>query len=137
MLKEIGKNEAKGLKDWQQRLYISDRAHLVFDLHQEIDGLVEGHKGKESLGTTKKGIGPTYSSKATRNGVRVCDLMYDFGIFEAKFRTLVNYNKDMYTGLSHIDVDAELKRYKVCLFLHFSFLLRVREMQSVHACSTF
>ena len=66
MLKEIAKNEAKGLKNWEHRLYISDRAHLVFDLHQEIDGLIEGHKGKESLGTTKKGIGPTYASKATR-----------------------------------------------------------------------
>ena len=66
MLKEIAKNEAKGLKNWERRLYISDRAHLVFDLHQEIDGLIEGHKGKESLGTTKKGIGPTYASKATR-----------------------------------------------------------------------
>jgi adenylosuccinate synthase len=117
MLKEIAKNEAKGLKNWQQRLYISDRAHLVFDLHQEIDGLVEGHKGKDSLGTTKKGIGPTYSSKATRNGVRVCDLMYDFGIFEAKFRNLVKYNKEMYAGLSDIDVESELQRYKVNLFL--------------------
>jgi adenylosuccinate synthase len=66
LLKEIGKNEAKGLKNWRERLYISDRAHLVFDLHQEIDGLVEGQKGKDSLGTTKKGIGPTYASKATR-----------------------------------------------------------------------
>lgn len=47
LLKEIAKNEAKGLKDWQNRLYISDRAHLVFDLHQEIDGLVEGSKGKD------------------------------------------------------------------------------------------
>ena len=66
LLKEIAKNEAKGLKNWKERLYISDRAHLVFDLHQEIDGLVEGQKGKDSLGTTKKGIGPTYASKATR-----------------------------------------------------------------------
>lgn len=112
MLKEIAKNEAKGLKDWQNRLYISDRAHLVFDLHQEIDGLVEGHKGKESLGTTKKGIGPTYSSKATRNGIRVCDLAYDFSVFESKFRALVKYNKDMYMSLSDINIDQELERYK-------------------------
>lgn len=85
MLNEIQKNEAKGIKNWQDRLLISDRAHMVFDLHQEIDGLVEGHKGKESLGTTKKGIGPTYASKATRNGIRFCDLMHDdFSIFEAK-----------------------------------------------------
>jgi len=112
MFKEIAKNEAKGLKNWKNRLYISDRAHLVFDLHQEIDGLVEGHKGKDNLGTTKKGIGPTYASKATRNGVRVCDLAYDFQIFEDKFRALVKYNKEMYENLSDINVEEELERYR-------------------------
>ena len=60
LFKEIEKNEAKGLKNWQQRLIISDRAHMVFDLHQEIDGLIENNRGKDdNLGTTKKGIGPT------------------------------------------------------------------------------
>jgi len=113
MLNEIKRNEAKGLKNWKKRLFISDRAHLVFDLHQEIDGLVEGHKGRGSLGTTKKGIGPTYSSKATRNGLRVCDLMMDdFDSFEAKFRALVKYCKTMYTDLSEVDIEAELVRYK-------------------------
>lgn len=114
LLKEIAKNEAKGLKNWQSRLKISDRAHLVFDLHQEIDGLVEGQKGKDSLGTTKKGIGPTYSSKATRNGVRVCDLMMtDFSIFEQKFRALVSYSTATQCGLSKIDVEGQLAYYKV------------------------
>lgn len=86
MFKEIAKNAAKGhMTEWQKRLLISDRAHLVFDLHQEIDGLVEGSKGSGSLGTTKKGIGPTYASKATRNGIRVCDLINDdFTVFEKK-----------------------------------------------------
>ncbi len=115
LLKEIAKNEAKGLKNWQNRLKISDRAHLVFDLHQEIDGLVEGHKGKDSLGTTKKGIGPTYSSKATRNGVRVCDLMNDFSVFEQKFRALVSYSTATQFGLSKIDVEGQLAYYKVYL----------------------
>lgn len=111
LLKEIAKNEAKGLKDWQKRLYISDRAHLVFDLHQEIDGLVEGSKGKDSLGTTKKGIGPTYSSKATRNGIRVCDLN-DFGIFEQKFRALVKYCQETQPNLSEINIESQLEYYK-------------------------
>lgn len=112
LLKEIEKNVGKGLKNWKDRLYISDRAHLVFDLHQEIDGLVEGQKGKDSLGTTKKGIGPTYSSKATRNGIRVCDLIYDFGLFETKFRALVKYSKEMYQNMSNVNIEAELARYK-------------------------
>lgn len=113
MLKEIAKNEAKGLKNWHKRLVISERAHLVFDLHQEVDGLIEGQKGSGSLGTTKKGIGPTYASKATRNGIRLCDLVNDdFSIFEAKFRNLVQYNKNMYNSMSDINVEAELELYK-------------------------
>ncbi|KOB71278.1 Adenylosuccinate synthetase, partial [Operophtera brumata] len=75
LFEELKKNESKGMIDWQGRFIISDRAHLVFDIHQQ---------GKNSLGTTKKGIGPTYSSKASRNGVRIGDLLGDFSIFEEK-----------------------------------------------------
>lgn len=50
----------------------------------QMDGLQEAEKGKNSLGTTKKGIGPTYSSKASRNGIRIGDLMGDFSLFEDK-----------------------------------------------------
>lgn len=78
------KNEAKGLIGWKERLIISDRAHLVFDFHQQVDGLQEAEKGGKSLGTTKKGIGPCYSSKATRNGIRVGDLLGDFNAFSEK-----------------------------------------------------
>lgn len=83
---EIAKNEAKGLLDWQSRLIVSDRAHLVFDFHQQVDGFQEAEKANtgKSLGTTKKGIGPCYASKATRNGIRVCDLLGDFNLFSEK-----------------------------------------------------
>ncbi len=82
--KELEANEAKGLLDWNNRLLISDRAHLVFDFHQAVDGLQEAEKGKNMLGTTKKGIGPAYSSKASRNGLRVANLMGDFECFSIK-----------------------------------------------------
>jgi Adenylosuccinate synthase len=49
-----------------------------------VDGLQEAEKGKKSLGTTKKGIGPAYSSKATRNGIRIADLLGDFNVFTEK-----------------------------------------------------
>lgn len=49
-----------------------------------MDGLQEMEKGKKSLGTTKKGIGPTYASKATRNGLRLADLLGDFNTFKEK-----------------------------------------------------
>lgn len=83
---ELEKNISKGLKNWESRLIISDRAHIVFDLHQEVDGLQEQEKSQKGkkLGTTKKGIGPTYASKATRNGIRICDLLGDFSEFTEK-----------------------------------------------------
>jgi len=49
-----------------------------------VDGLQEMEKGKKSLGTTKKGIGPAYASKATRNGLRLADLLGDFNTFKEK-----------------------------------------------------
>ncbi|XP_013783579.1 adenylosuccinate synthetase-like [Limulus polyphemus] len=109
---EITKNEAKGLPDCTGRLYISDRAHLVFDFHQLVDGMQEVEKGKQSLGTTKKGIGPTYASKASRNGIRLADLLGDFNLFMEKFHNLVSAFQRLYPELN-VDVEAELARYKV------------------------
>lgn len=84
LFKELEANEAKGLTDWKTRLLLSDRAHLVFDFHQAVDGLQEQKKGKDMLGTTKKGIGPAYSSKASRSGLRVANLIGDFESFSNK-----------------------------------------------------
>ncbi|MEM3851787.1 MAG: adenylosuccinate synthase [Methanomassiliicoccales archaeon] len=56
------------------RLFISNRAHLVLPYHKEIDGLEEGKRGGSAIGTTRRGIGPAYSDKAARNGLRLCDL---------------------------------------------------------------
>lgn len=111
LFEELEANEAKGLKDWQDRLIISDRAHIVFDFHQQVDGLQELEKGTQSLGTTKKGIGPTYSSKAARNGLRVGQLLGDFDKFSEKFKSLVASYQRMFPAL-HVDVKSELERYK-------------------------
>ena len=75
-LDELEELKKKGIK-YEGRLFISDRAHIVFDFHQEIDGLKEQELGRGQIGTTKKGIGPTYSSKASRGGIRVGDLRFD------------------------------------------------------------
>lgn len=112
MLDEIKKNEAKGLMEWKRRLLISDRAHMVFDFHQAVDGLQELQKAKagQGLGTTKKGIGPTYSTKAARTGIRMADLLC-FDTFEQKFRSLAHYFMQQYPDLK-IDIDVELSRYR-------------------------
>merc|ERR1712223_1445652 len=102
LFEELEKNEAKGLKNWDNRLKISDRAHMVFDFHQAVDGLEETERSegtKGQLGTTKKGIGPTYSSKATRNGVRISDLMRDFDQFSQKFGNLADCHMARFKSL--------------------------------------
>lgn len=92
------------------RLLLSDRAHLVFDLHQKIDGLKEVELGRGSIGTTGKGIGPTYSSKASRSGIRVHHL-FQFEEFSARFRSMVENKRKRYGNFEY-DVEAELERYK-------------------------
>lgn len=101
LFEELEKNINKGLKDWESRLIISDRAHLVFDFHQQVDGFQEQEKSKKGkkLGTTKKGIGPTYSSKATRNGVRIGDLLGSFSEFSEKF--VFSYYKIVWTSITY------------------------------------
>uniref|UniRef100_A0A8C1MNG4 Adenylosuccinate synthetase n=1 Tax=Cyprinus carpio TaxID=7962 RepID=A0A8C1MNG4_CYPCA len=87
LFEEIDKNEKKGLKGWDKRLVISDRAHIVFDFHQAVDGLQEVQRQAQegqNIGTTKKGIGPTYACKASRTGLRICDLMADFSEFSTR-----------------------------------------------------
>src|SRR3954470_3941603 len=56
-------------------LFISETAHLVFPYHRELDAQRETFKGKNKIGTTKRGIGPAYGDKAARTGVRVIDLI--------------------------------------------------------------
>jgi len=111
LFEELQKNEDKGLTHLRDCLLISDRAHIVFDFHQQADGLQEQEKGGKSLGTTKKGIGPTYSSKATRNGIRMAELLGDFQQFAEKFSALVNAYQRMLPDLN-VDIDAELVKYK-------------------------
>ncbi|XP_068219566.1 adenylosuccinate synthetase isozyme 1 A [Palaemon carinicauda] len=117
MFEEIEKNEAKGLKDWRDRLLISDRAHIVFDFHQSVDGLQEQERSKDSsgtktLGTTKKGIGPCYSSKAGRHGLRMADLLGEYSVFEQRLRNLVDSHQRMFPELQ-VDIEEEVKKYKV------------------------
>lgn len=120
---ELDTLQKKGL-NCDGRLFISDRAHLVFDFHQVVDGLKEVELGGSSIGTTKKGIGPAYSSKASRSGLRVHHL-YDSELFAAKFRKLVEGRFKRY-GHFEYDTEGEIARYKVSkweIFLKYRRLL--------------
>ncbi|MCH8827417.1 MAG: adenylosuccinate synthase [Chloroflexi bacterium] len=74
LLDEIDNLRERG-HDISERLLVSERAHLIMPYHVALDNLSEAALGKEALGTTGKGIGPTYSDKAARTGIRAADLL--------------------------------------------------------------
>jgi len=76
------KDEAVALEqsghNLKDRLIISKKAHLIMPTHRVLDAAYEAAKGASKVGTTGKGIGPTYTDKVSRNGLRVGDLLYNF-----------------------------------------------------------
>ena len=86
LLEEIDMLEAKGVDT--SALLVSGNAHLIMPYHRELDRVTEHYLGKAALGTTKRGIGPTYADKATRVGLRVQDLL-DEKIFRQKLEVVL------------------------------------------------
>jgi len=86
LLAEIDSLESRGIDC--SKLKVSGNAHLILPYHQELDRLIERHLGKNKLGTTKRGIGPSYADKASRVGIRVQDLM-DPKIFREKISSVL------------------------------------------------
>ena len=84
------------------RLHISRRAHLILPTHRVLDRAYEAAKGKNKVGTTGKGIGPTYSDKAARVGLRVGDILENF---EEKFQTLKARHEQILRDLHFTDYD--------------------------------
>jgi adenylosuccinate synthase len=84
--KEIDGLEAQGVL-CTGRLFVSDHAHLLFDLHQIVDRLPEAELGGDMIGTTKHGIGTCYASKAIHNGLHVGDLCH-MDTFQSKLEIL-------------------------------------------------
>lgn len=114
--KELETIEKKGL-DCTNRLFVSSRAHLVFDFHQITDGLKERElsTSNKAIGTTGKGIGPTYSTKASRSGIRVHHLVSQqpgaWEEFTVRFKRLLDSRQKRYGDFEY-DFEAELARYK-------------------------
>lgn len=91
LLQEIDDLEKRGKK---ANLLLSDRAHIIFPYHVLMDGIVDVFKKKLSSGSTKRGIGPAYSDKMNRFGIRIIDLI-NKNIFEKKFDQAFNFNKNI------------------------------------------
>jgi len=107
--KELEDLKNKGL-DTNGRIYISDRAQVVFDLHQLVDGLEEQDLGKGAVGTTKKGIGPCYSTKSNRSGVRISDI-FDKEMFDRRLRALSAGYQKRYGEILQYDVEREIASF--------------------------
>jgi adenylosuccinate synthase len=108
LMKELDVLKANEI-DYKDRLFLSDRAHLVFDFHMEVDGLREKGLGDKKIGTTRKGIGPAYAAKMNRTGVRVGDLL-EWEYFEGRFRSLAATITSQF-GVE-VNIEEELARYK-------------------------
>ena len=114
LFEEISYLEGLGAKITPEKLIISDRAHLIMPYHKVLDRLKEKARGKNDIGTTGKGIGPCYTDKFERCGIRVCDLLHE-EVFEEKLRENVKMKNDMITkvlGGEALDVEKILADYK-------------------------
>lgn len=100
-MQEAHELEAAGY-DLKGRLHISKRAHLILPTHRVLDRAYEAAKGKNKVGTTGKGIGPTYSEKAARTGLRVGDILEGF---DAKYAALKARHEQTLSDLHYTDYD--------------------------------
>lgn len=131
LFKEEAEALARSGHDLTERLYISKKAHLILPTHRVLDAAFEAAKGSSKIGTTGKGIGPTYTDKISRNGMRVGDIFLDFKkIYEvAKAR-----HENILESLGYnYDID-ELERQ---WFEGIEYLKKFRIIDSEHEINRF
>ncbi|KAL2405949.1 Adenylosuccinate synthetase [Exophiala dermatitidis] len=111
--KELEALEAKGLKDVRRRVQVSDRAHICFDIHGIVDMISENTE-RCKVGTTRKGIGPSYSDKVGRHGVPVWMLVNGSDRWEQQLRSLAARYRNLYGdgALQSYDLDGEIEYLK-------------------------
>lgn len=101
-------DEAKELEksghELKSRIHISKKAHLIMPTHRVLDRAYEAARGKGKVGTTGKGIGPTYTDKTSRNGLRVGDILDNF---QEKYEAHKARHLDMLKALHFTDFDLE------------------------------
>lgn len=113
MFEEIQYLEGLGVKVTKDNFIVSDRAHLVMPYHRALDAAKEKARGKNDIGTTGKGIGPCYTDKAERSGIRVCDLMHK-EVFKLRLKENIDFKNEILCkiyGMEPLDFDAIYKEY--------------------------
>ena len=99
--------------DYKKSLVISRKAHLILPTHRLLDAASEASKGKAKIGSTLKGIGPTYMDKTGRNGIRVGDLELDN--WKEKYRVLANKHESM-VSFYNVDLEYDLDELEAEFF---------------------
>jgi adenylosuccinate synthase len=94
------------------RLFLSNRAHLIFPYHREMDRAAEAARGAAKIGTTSRGIGPAYEDKMARRGLRVCDLLEPACFRQKLERVLVEKNAISHAAYGHeLETAGLLEQY--------------------------
>lgn len=113
LFEEIDYLENLGVKVTPENLVISDRANVIMPYHKLLDALKEKARGKNDIGTTGKGIGPCYTDKVERSGIRVCDLI-DNEVFKGKLQESLSAKNDIITKVFEgdaLDFDSVYNEY--------------------------
>ncbi|MBU8892483.1 MAG: adenylosuccinate synthase [Bacteroidales bacterium] len=130
-MKEI--EELKDLNvDLTKNLFISKRAHLILPSHRILDAASEAAKGKTKIGSTLKGIGPTYMDKTGRNGLRIGDIINP-GFIE-KYNFLTNKHKDL---LKQYDFKFDLEEYEEKWFKGIELIKSFKLIESEHEINNY
>ena len=116
LIKELKQLDQSGIA-YKDRLFIAMKAHLILPTHRYLDAASEASKGKAKIGSTLKGIGPTYMDKTGRNGLRIGDLVSPN--FQSKYQALKEKHLGMLKLYPDVDVDfdleAEEKKWMECI----------------------
>jgi len=127
----IFKNELDKLAtqnvDYRKSLVISRKAHLILPTHRLLDAASEASKGKAKIGSTLKGIGPTYMDKTGRNGIRVGDLELDN--WKDKYRALANKHESM-VNFYNVDLEYNLEELETEFFTAVDVLKSLKFIDS-------
>lgn len=105
LLSEIETVRAQGVDITPDNLVVASNATLILPIHPVLDEAMEVMRGKKSIGTTKRGIGPAYEDKVARRGIRVCDLE-DLELLKDKVERVMQHHNALLTGLGQPTMDA-------------------------------
>lgn len=111
LINEIHELKRRGI---QPRLMISDRANIIMPYHKLLDGSEEQYLGRKKIGTTKRGIGPCYSDKVARRGIRAIDLL-DKTVLSTKLDVILPVKRALFKAYK---IDAVLDKNKLVETYH-------------------